>query len=55
LGKNWILLNSRANAWYRTGYNYSQAGHNKDAFVWMMRAAKAGHSSAQNNIGFEKK
>jgi hypothetical protein len=23
----------------------------KDAFVWMMRAAKAGHSSAQNNIG----
>jgi TPR repeat protein len=37
--------------WYRTGYHYSQAGHNKDAFVWMMRAAKAGHSSAQNNIG----
>ena len=45
------FADSRANSWYRTGYHYSQAGYNKDAFVWMMRAAKAGHSSAQNNIG----
>ncbi len=41
----------RVDSWYRTGYHYSQRGHNKDAFMWMMRAAKAGHAAAQNNIG----
>jgi hypothetical protein len=45
------FADSRANSWYRTGYHYSQAGYNKNAFVWMMHAAKAGHSPAQNNIG----
>ena len=45
------FADSRANSWYRTGYNYSQRGYNEGAFVWMMRAAKAGHAAAQNNIG----
>lgn len=45
------LADSRADTWYRIGYDYSQRGHNKDAFKWMLRAADAGHAAAQNNIG----
>lgn len=41
----------RADTWYQIGYEYSQQGRNEDAFRWMMRAAKAGHIAAQNNIG----
>ena len=45
------LADSRADTWYRIGYDYSQRGHNQDAFKWMLRAADAGHAAAQNNIG----
>ncbi len=46
-----MLSDNRADAWYQTGYEYSQAGHNRAAFEWMLRAANAKHPAAQNNIG----
>ncbi|WP_171004284.1 tetratricopeptide repeat protein [Bathymodiolus heckerae thiotrophic gill symbiont] len=45
------IADSRADSWYRIGHEYSQRKRNDDAFLWMMRAAEAGHSAAQNNIG----
>lgn len=46
-----VAADMRADAWYRIGYDYSQQKRNDDAFRYMLRAAKAGHIAAQNNIG----
>jgi len=46
-----VAADSRADAWYKIGYDYSQSGRNTDAFKWMLKAADAGNAAAQNNIG----
>lgn len=46
-----VSADNAVHRWYKTAYNYSQQGKHKIAFEWMLKAAKVGHMSAQNNIG----
>lgn len=46
-----LLLVADEGTAYRIGYEYSQAGRHTKAFEWMLKAANANHSAAQNNIG----
>ena len=46
-----VAADTRADLWYKIGYDYSQRKRNDEAFRYMLRAADVGHSAAQNNIG----
>jgi TPR repeat protein len=51
LNSSFAGVQSAPNRWYQTAYDYLLEGRNEDAFNWMLRAAQANHSAAQNNIG----
>lgn len=46
-----FAVDKNVDYYYQVGYQHSQQGDDKNAFKWMLKAAKAGHKAAQNNIG----